>query len=203
MVALFVHQTSLISTLARLPMSYAIALSVVSTGYILGLIILASQCGQTDIKQPQIQKWLKTAQTNRSMKQTESETIRPHDIAGYQMPLGVYFGASIASVLLSRVLHTPIPVSSPQHRPHSHYSQAQPLMRFIVGIGGLLILDTLKSLLFKRQRRLAWPQWKQAVFTFGFYTVMSTWIIMGTGLICAWGWPLDKVSAPLAVLSYH
>lgn len=201
--AFFVHQTSLISTLARLSTGYSITLSIFSTVYLLGIIVLASHGGQIDGKPQQIKKWIETAQKNRTSKKPDSETINLHSITGYQMPLGVYFGATLASALLSRVLHTPIPIPSRQHRPHSHYSQAPPFMRFVVGIGGLFILDTLKSIIFKRQRRLAWTERKQATFAFIFYSVLSTWIILGTGLVCAWGWPLDQVVYPPAVLAYY
>lgn len=194
--AFFVHQTSFISVLARLPTSYSIILVIFTTIYIEGVLILSSHGGQSDTKPQQIEKWLNTAQSNcnsaaSAKNKPDSEKIRPHSIVGYQMPLAAYFGSSIASVLLSRILHTPIPMPNPQHRPHSHYSQAPALIRFAIGTGGLILMDISKSLVFKRQERLSWPEQKQAVFTFVCYFLYSVWIILGTGLVCAWGWPLE------------
>lgn len=110
------------------------------------------------------------------------------------MPLGIYFGATTALSFLSHKIPASNLSSTPilsYCRPHSHYSHAPPFARLIIGVGGVLILDIMKKLLFKREKRLLWPEWLQGTFVFVFYSMIAVWVLLGSSLVCIWGWPLE------------
>jgi hypothetical protein len=195
---------SFIATLARLPMAHSLGISIFSTIYILGVLILSSHSGQADIKPAKFEKWLKTAQSNTAAKNPTPSThgtknsalIQPHSITGYQIPLGGYFGTTVACSVLfhTRYPSTVMPAAtvlnlSPQHHPHLYFSQAPPLVRLLIGVGGVLILDSLKSMIFKREKRLLWPEWLQSAFTFFFNFAAAVWVVLGARLVWIWGWP--------------
>jgi len=205
LVTFFVHQMSLVSTLARLPLIHSLGISVFSTIYILGVVILSSHSGQASTKPESVKKWLKTAQSNQTHRvqdnKKSTETLQPHDAAKYMLQLGCYFGTTAGASILSHVFlpfttATNTTITATSGMPlHSYYSQAPPLVRLLIGIGGLVLLDTLKSAMFKREKRQQWPEWAQGIFTFCFYSLAGAWVVLGAELVFMWGWPL-----PTAVL---
>jgi hypothetical protein len=189
-VAFFVHKMNYTSNLARYPTTYSVGLLTFTTAYVLLVLILAIHEGRHGTKPQQVEKWLETAKRSSDKSKTQ-ESINLHSIVPYQMHLGAYFGGTISAVLLPHILYTPITVEHRQHRPHVHYSQAQPFARLLTGICGLVFLNIVKSIFFSGKRRSSWPEWVQATFSFVFYAAISIWLIVGTALVCAWGWPLD------------
>jgi hypothetical protein len=191
-VSFFIHKMNYVSNLARYPTIFSVGLSVFTTIYILLVLLLAIHEGRYGTRPQEVEKWLATAKGTSDTSKT-LDNFNLHNIVLYQIHLGAYFGTTLSAVLLPHILYTPIAVELRQHRPHVHYSRATPFARLFTGLCGILFLDLVKYIAFPRKWRSSWPEWMQAVFSFVFYALISSWLIGGSAVVCAWGWPLDAV----------
>lgn len=198
--ALTVTRLGTVETFARIPVSWAVFLSLFSTTYILGCLFLAAHIGKTDTNKKTLDKWLQTALRNGKkprgtsegivgglMEGQTAEEINPHGAVSYMMPAGVFLGSTLFPALLS--LRHPHHPRSPKHTPLTFYrpytaTLTEPSLSFwAVGVIGLLMLDMLKSAVACRKKRELWPVWKQAAFYSAFYAISVAWILVGSGLV--------------------
>ena len=205
-VAFAVTRLDIVETFARVSVPWAVFLSLFSTTYILGCLLLAAHIGRRETDQKTRDRWLQTALWN-SKKASSSkegregelvegkatERIAPHEVVSYMMPAAVYLCSTLLPALLS--LRHPHHPRSPKHSPLTFYRPyttitTGPFLSFwVVGVLGLLMLDVLKSAVAGRKKRELWPVWKQAVFTLAFYATSIGWVLAGSGLIHArQGW---------------
>lgn len=199
LVALIVTKMDIAETFARVSIPWAIFLSLSSTSYILGCLLLAAHIGKGDIDQKSRDKWLQTALRNSKRvpgsgeaKEGELvegkviERITPHEVISYMIPAGAYLCSTLFPVLLS--LRHPHHPRSPKHSPLTLYrpytaTATKPSLSFwVVGVLGLLALDILKSVLVSRKKRELWSVWKQVAFYFLFYAISVAWVLAGSGL---------------------
>ena len=206
LVALIVTKMDIVETLARVSVQWAVFLSLFSTGYILGCLLLAAHIGKADTDQKSRDKWLQTALRNsktvpgsgegKEGELTEGkaiEKITPHEVISYMIPTGAYLCSTLFPALLS--LRHPHHPRSPKHSPLTFYrpytaTATKPSLSFwVVGVLGLLALDVLKSVVVSRKKRDLWPLWKQATFYLVFYAISGAWVLVGSGLVHArQGW---------------
>ena len=206
LVTLIVTKLDIVETFARVSVPWAVFLSLFSTAYILGCLLLAAHIGKADTDQKSLDKWLQTALRNskKSLGPNEGkegelvegkaiERIAPHEVVSYMVPAGAYFCSTLFPALLS--LRHPHHPRSPEHSPLTFYrpyttTAAKPSLSFwAVGVLGLLVLDVLKSAVASRKKRELWPVWKQAAFYLVFYATSVAWVLAGSGLIHAkQGW---------------
>ena len=206
LVALIVTKLDIVETFARIPVPWVVFLSLFSTTYIIGCLLLAAHIGKTDTDQKTLDKWLQTAL--RSRKKTADsdegrgaelvegkaiERITPHEVASYMVPAAAYLCSMLFPALLSlrhphhprSAEHTPLTF----YRPYTATTTKPSLLFWIVGVIGLLVLDILKSAVASRKKRELWPLWKHAGFYFMFYAVAIAWVLAGSGLVHArQGW---------------
>ena len=204
LVAFFVARLDIVETFARVSVPWAVFLSLFSTAYILGCLLLAAHIGKRDTDQKTRDRWLQTALRNgkkasgsREGKEGELvegkaiERIAPHEVVSYMIPAGAYLCGTLLPALLS--LRHPHHPRSPKHTPLTFYrpytaTATQPVLSFwAVGVLGLLALDILKSAVAGRKKRELWPVWKQAAFCLAFYVISGAWVLVGSGLVHARG----------------
>ena len=211
LVALIVTRLDIVETFARVSVSWAVCLSLFSTAYILGCLLLAAHIGESDTDQKTRDKWLQTALGDGKKaprrrdagkgelverKLAERKVIKriaPHDVVPYMVPAAAYLCSTLLPALLS--LRHPYHPRSPNHSPLTFYrpytaAATKPSLSFwVVGALGLLVLDILKSVMVGREKRELWPVWMQGAFYLGFYAISIGWVLAGSGLIHArQGW---------------
>jgi len=205
-VALIVTKLDIVETFARVSVPWAVCLSLFSTAYLLGCLLLAAHIGEKETDQKTRDRWLQTALRN-SKKTSGSdegkegelaegkavERISPHEVVSYMVPAAAYLCSTLLPALLS--LRHPHHPRSPTHSPLTFYrpytvTTTKPSLSFwVVGALGLLVLDVLKSGVVSRKKRELWPVWMQALFYLAFYAISIGWVLAGSGLIHArHGW---------------
>ena len=206
LVALVVAKLDIVETFARISVPWAVSLSLFSTAYIIGCLILAAHIGKGDTDQKTRDKWLQTALRNserapgskggkegEAVERKAVEKIAPHEVTSYMVSAGAYLCCTLFPALLS--LRHPHHPRSPKHSPLTFYrpyttTATEPSLSFwVVGILGLLVLDVLKSAVAGRKKRELWPVWKQGAFYLVFYALATAWVLAGSGLVHArQGW---------------
>jgi hypothetical protein len=200
LVTFTVTRLGIVGAFARIPVSWAVYLSLFSTAYILGCLILAAHIGMTDTDYKTLDKWLQNALRNSkrvpgTSKRKEgepvdgraTERISPHEVVPYIMPAGAFLCSTLYPALLS--LRHPHHPRSPKHTPLTFYrpyttTLTEPSLSFwVVGALGLLVLDALKSAVACRKKRELWSAWKQAAFYLLFYAIVAAWVLVGSGLV--------------------
>jgi len=196
----------IVETFARVSVPWAVFLSLFSTTYILGCLLLAAHIGKADTDQKSRDRWLQIALRNSKpvpgpgegkegalAEGKATEKITPHGVISYMIPAGAYLCSTLLPALLS--LRHPHHPRSPKHSPLIFYrpyttTTTRPSLSFwVVGVLGLLSLDILKSMTVSRKRRDLWPVWKQATFYLVFYSISVAWVLAGSGLVHAGqGW---------------
>ena len=205
-VAFTVTGLDIVGTFARIPVPWAVFLSLFSTTYILGCLFLAAHIGKTDTDQMIKDRWLQTALRNskgtsnskdgkegKLVEGKATEKITPHEVVSYMIPAAAYLCSTLMPALLSlRHSHHP---RSPKHSSLTFYrpytaTATKPFVSFwVVGVLGLLVMDVLKSAVVGRKKRELWPVWKQAIFNLAFYAISIGWVLVGSGLVHAsQGW---------------
>lgn len=203
---LIITKLDVVETFARVSVPWAVFLSLFSTMYILGCLLLAAHIGKADINQKSLDKWLHTALRNSKkapgsdegregelVEGKAAERITPHEVVPYMVPAGAYLCSTLFPALLS--LRHPHHPRSPKHSPLTFYrpystTATKPYLSFwVMGVLGLLVLDVLKSVVASRKKREPWPVWKQATFYLLFYASGVAWVLAGSGLVHArLGW---------------
>ena len=202
LVTVIVTKMDIVETFARVSVPWAVSLSLFSTTYILGCLLLAAHIGKANTDQKSRDRWLQTALRNskpvpgpgegkegESAEGKATERITPHGVISYMIPAGAYFCSTLLPALLS--LRHPHHPRSPKHSPLTFYrpytaTATSPSLSFwVVGVLGLLSLDILKSVAVSREKRDLWPVWKQATFYLVFYTISVAWVLAGSGLVHA------------------
>lgn len=208
--ALIVTRLDIVETFARVSVPWAVCLSLFSTAYILGCLLLAAHIGESDTDQKTRDRWLQTALGDskkalrrrdagngelekKSIERNVIKSIAPHDVVPYVVPAAAYLCSTLLPALLSiRHPHHP---RSPNHSPLTFYrpytaTATKPSLSFwVVGALGLLVLDVLKSGMAGREKRGLWSVWMQAAFYLAFYAISIGWVLAGSGLIHArQGW---------------
>ena len=196
LVALIITRLDAVETLARVSIPWAIFLSLFSTTYILGCLLLAAHIGKMETDQKTLDKWLQTALRNTKSSLTQggellekktAERITPHEVVSYMIPAGAFLSSTLFPALLS--LSHPHHPRSPRHtplafyRPYTTTSTGPSLSFWVIGVLGLVLLDILKSAVASRKKRELWPVWKQAVFYSGFYAISTAWVLAGSGIV--------------------
>ena len=204
--ALIVTKLDIVETFARVSVPWAVCLSLFSTAYILGCLLLAAHIGERETDQKTRDRWLQTALRNskKALGSSEGkegklvegnaiERIAPHNVVSYMVPAAAYLCSTLLPALLS--LRHPHHPRSSQHSPLTFYrpytaTATKPSLSFwVVGVLGLLALDVTKSELVGRKKRELWPVWMQASFHLAFYAISIGWVLAGSGLIHArHGW---------------
>ena len=206
LVALIVTKLDIVETFARVSVPWAVCLSLFSTAYILGCLLLAAHIGENDTDQKTRDRWLQTAlgdskKTPRRREWAKGEwverkpiekaikKITPHDVVPYMVPTAAYLCSTLLPALLS--LRHPHHPRSPNHSPLVFYrpytaTATKPSLSFwVVGALGLLVLDVLKSKMVGGKKRELWPVWMQAAFYLAFYAISIGWVLAGSGFIHA------------------
>lgn len=199
LVAFTVTRLDTVGAFARIPVPWAIFLSLFSTNYILCCLFLAAHIGKTGTDEKTLDKWLEIASQNTKralgssgekgelVEGQAAERITPHEVVPYMMPAGSFLSSTLFPALLS--LKHPNHPRSPRHSPLTLYrpyttTSTEPSLSFwVVGVVGILVLDVLKSVVACRKKRDLWPMWKQAAFSSAFYAISVAWVLVGSGLV--------------------
>jgi len=201
-VALTVTKLDIVETFARVSAPWAVCLSLFSTAYILGCLLLAAHIGERETDQKARERWLRTALRNSKnafgsgggregelMEGKTIERITPHNVVPYMVPVAAYLCSTLLPALLS--LRHPHHPRSPEHsaltfyRPYTATATKPSLSFWVVGVLGLLVLDILKLEVVGRKKRELWSVWTQAAFYLTFYAISIGWVLAGSGLIHA------------------